>query len=326
LALHQLGAKTDAQQMLDVLIKSAVVESGQVYWPNARDDGHYYEKTMASTTRSTALALSAFVHIAPQHELEPGIVRWLMNHRKPEGWGSTNETSFAILALTDHLLATEELMAADTPYRVELNGKMIASGTLGRGEPAVSLEIHAPQMTIGSNDLRIQSSSNGRLYYVIVRRALLPKAEIEAAGRITVTREYLDAKTGKPIETTKPGQLVQVRLKVRLPDDGFYIIVEDNLPGGLEALNEKLNTTSHVAAAEQEPRYYWQEFGYNNKEVHGDRVSFFITQMSKSEQVFTYLARATHAGQFVALPVEVYAMYDLTTWGRSASNGFVIGE
>jgi uncharacterized protein YfaS (alpha-2-macroglobulin family) len=102
--------------------------------------------------------------------------------------------------------------------------------------------------------------------------------------------------------------------------------VEDNLPGGLEALNEKLNTTSHMAAAEQEPRYYWQEFGYNNKEVHGDRVSFFITQMSKSEQVFTYLARATHAGQFVALPVEVYAMYDLTTWGRSASNGFVIGE
>ncbi len=31
------------------------------------------------------------------------------------------------------------------------------------------------------------------------------------------------------------------------------------------------------------------------------------------------MARATHQGEFVAMPAEVYAMYDLTTWGRSAS-------
>ncbi len=27
--------------------------------------------------------------------------------------------------------------------------------------------------------------------------------------------------------------------------------------------------------------YYWQEYGYNYKEIRGDRVSFFITEMER---------------------------------------------
>ena len=95
-----------------------------------------------------------------------------------------------------------------------------------------------------------------------------------------------------------------------MPDNASYVIVEDNLPGGLEALNEGLNSSSHIATAYEEPRYYWQDYGYNNKEIHGDRVSFFITEMDQGTQIFTYFARATHAGEFVALPVEVSALND----------------
>jgi uncharacterized protein YfaS (alpha-2-macroglobulin family) len=326
LALHELGDKAGAQQMLDVLAKTAVIEDGQVSWPNPHEDGHYYEKTMASTTRSTALALSAFAHIAPQHELEPGIVRWLMNQRRPQGWGSTNETSFAILALTDHLLATEELAATNTGYQVELNGQVIASGILGQRDPAMSLDIPAREMVSGKNQLRITQTGSGRLYYAIHHRAYLPQPEIAAAGNITVSREYLDPRTGLRIEKVKPGQLVKVQLKVTLPDNGFYMIVQDNLPGGLEALNEKLNTSSHEGVADEEPHYYWQEYGYNNKEVYGDRVSFFITEMSKGVSTFSYLARATHSGEFVSLPAEASAMYDLTRWGRSASARFTVNK
>lgn len=325
LALHELGATAEARQIVAALAETAVVTDGTVYWPNPNEDGHYYQKTMASSTRSTALALSAFARISPNHELEPGIVRWLMGHRRREGWGTTNETSFAILALTDHLLATE-IATADTNYSVELNGQVIASGTLGRGEPAVSLEIPANEMVGGLNRLRIRQSGGGRLYYVINRRIYLPKAEIEAAGDVKVFRAYLDSETNRPVVTAEPGQLVQVRLTVEMPDDGFYIIVEDNLPGGLEALNERLNITSHEASAYEEPRYYWQEYGYNNKEVHGDRVSFFITELSAGHHTFTYFARATHIGEFVAMPAEVSAMYDLTVWGRSASSVFTIGR
>jgi uncharacterized protein YfaS (alpha-2-macroglobulin family) len=99
--------------------------------------------------------------------------------------------------------------------------------------------------------------------------------------------------------------------------------VEDYLPGGLEALNEGLNATNHVSMDSWEYEdyqpFYWEEYGYNYKEIRGDRVVFFITSMEKGNHTFTYFARATTSGKFIALPAQAYAMYDLNLWGRSES-------
>ncbi len=329
LAFHRLGAQAEAQQMLDRLAEAAVQSDGMVYWPSPNEDGHYYQKTMASATRSTALALDAFVRIAPGHALEPGIVRWLMSQRKQDGWGSTNETSFTILALTDHLLATETA-SAETEYEVTLGGAKIASGKLGRGEPAVSLEVPASQISHALSLLTIKQGGAGRLYYTISARTYLATREINAAGRVAVQRLYLEPRSGQALHTVTAGQLVKVQLMVDLPDDGAYMLVEDHLPGGLEALNENLNITSHDSAApltdNGDTIYFWQGLGYNYKEVRGDRVTFFITEMATGTHTFTYLARATHTGQFAAMPVEVSAMYNPRMWGRSASDVFSISN
>jgi hypothetical protein len=325
LALHQLGENALARSLVAELAETAVNQDGRVYWHGANHDGYYYQKTMASDIRTTALALSAFSRIRPGHELEAGMVRWLMDQRRSSGWGTTNETSFAILGLTDHLLATSfNETAAATTYSVRLNGRVVAEGTLGRGEPAVSLTIPRADLKAGSNTLSITQAGSGQLYYVLNSRMYLPEAEIEAAGNVAISRTYLDGETGQPLDTFVPGQLVQVQLKVNLPETGTYIIVEDKLPGGLEALNEGLNTTSHVATAYGSFEYQWQGLGYNNKEVHGDRVTFFITEMERGVKTFTYFARATHAGDFKAMPAEVYAMYNLALWGRSASSQLII--
>jgi uncharacterized protein YfaS (alpha-2-macroglobulin family) len=63
--------------------------------------------------------------------------------------------------------------------------------------------------------------------------------------------------------------------------------------------------------------FYWEEYGYNYKEVRGDRVVFFITRLDKGTRTFTYYARVTTPGQFTALAAQAYAMYDLKLWGRS---------
>ncbi|MCI0393317.1 MAG: Ig-like domain-containing protein [Chloroflexi bacterium] len=324
LALYKQGETAEAQSLLDRLAGTAVEGEGYVYWSGANDDGYYTHKTMASDLRSTALVLSAFSTIEPGHELEAGMVRWLMSQRRQHGWGTTNETSFAIIGLTDHLLATSySESAASTGYSVTLNGEVIASGTLGRGEPAVTLTIPRAQLAVGSNDLVIAKDGSGQLYYVLNSRVYLAQAEIAAAGNITIIRTYLDPDTNQPLTAVEAGQLVKVRITFTLPSDASYLIIEDRLPGGLEALNEGLNTSSHVATV-WEPTYYWQEYGYNYKEVRGDRVSFFITEMDRGTRSITYFARATHNGTFTAMPVEVYAMYDLALWGRSASVGFVV--
>jgi uncharacterized protein YfaS (alpha-2-macroglobulin family) len=118
-----------------------------------------------------------------------------------------------------------------------------------------------------------------------------------------------------------------VKLNVSLPDESWYVAIEDPLPGGLEGLNERLNTTSFAARPDYygdgydgSDEFFYRQYGYNNKEVRDDRVVFFVTQLNKGQHTFTYLARATQAGTFDALPTQVYLMYSPATWGRSASS------
>lgn len=322
LALHKLGDTASARQVLDVLAESATNRNGMVYWAQPGEDGHYYDKTMASTTRSTALVLDAFIKIQPEHAFIPGIVQWLMSQRRPDGWGSTNETSFTILALTDYLVAMQG-EAAEAGYTVELNGQPISSGTLGRNDPALSLEIRPGQMATGLNLLRITSPQGGTLYYKVTQRIYVAQSQIAAAGVVTVTRRYFDPTTGQEISSVTAGQLVQIQLTLALPQTGYFVVLEDKLPGGLEALNEGLNTTSHDASTYDEGESFrWQEYGYNNKEIRGDRVSFFFTEVEAT--TVTYMARATQSGTFTSLPAEAYAMYDSTLWGRSDSVPFIV--
>jgi hypothetical protein len=318
LAFHRLGAEAEADDVLNALAASAVTRDGLVYWPQPQDDGEYHGKTMASTIRATALVLDAFTQIDPQHALAPGMARWLVAQRRPLGWGSTNETAYAILALTDHLLSVQEA-TVEAPYTVELNGQAISTGVLTAEALNAALEIPAAQLQPGVNQLRVSTPVEGQLYFSLAQRVYLPQTAVAAVGGIQIEREYLAA-DGKAL--TQPlvvGQLVQVRLTVTLPQRGFFLILEDHLPGGLEALNERLATTSHDASA-YEPHYYWEEYHYNMKEVRGDRVTFFITEPYQTTLTFTYLARVTQSGVFIALPAEMYAMYDPSLWGRSASS------
>lgn len=325
LALHIIDEDAVAQAIVDDLADTAVSQNSQTHWAGADHDGYYYQKTMSSDIRSTALALSAFTQISPNHPLEANIVRWLMSQRRTQGWGTTNETSFAILGLTDHLLsAAFNEAAAATNYTVLLNGEVITTGQLGKGAPAVTLTVSREQLRDGENDIQITQDGKRPLFYTINSRIYVAQSDIDSAGVIDITRTYLDPDTNKPLTEISAGQLVKVRLEVTMPQDGTYMIVEDKLPGGLEALNEGLNTTSRVASNnwnyEGDDRFSWRERGYNYKEIFGDRVSFFITDMSKGKRTLTYFARATHSGTFTAMPVEAYGMYTLELWGRSASD------
>ncbi len=325
ITLSELGAHDEAESIIEKLEGDMLVSGEGAFWPSTHEDGHYRQKTMASSTRSTAIALSAFSRIDPENELIPEIVSWLIAKRRTQGWGTTNETAFTVLALSDYILSMQEARG-QTSFIVELNGRPITSGVLDQENPTLDLELDTTQMVKGLNELRIQESGDVQLYYVISNYTLLPRMEIDSAGSIQVNRTYRDANKHKAISQAEAGQLVEVVLEVTVPEDSFYLIVEDNLPGGLEALNESLNSASHVVNEFGEAQLYWRDRGYNYKEVHGDRVSFFITELGQGKHTYSYLARATHHGSFIATPAVAWEMYDLSMWGRSASNVLSVSE
>jgi uncharacterized protein YfaS (alpha-2-macroglobulin family) len=328
LALHVLEDEKSAQVVLGAIEAHGVRNNSIAYWPQETGDGVYTRKTMASTIRTTALVLDAFVAIDPENEFAAGAARYLLSKRHGRfGWGTTNETSFTILALTDYLVR-EGRKSGESAYQVKLNDRPAAGGVLKTGKNSVTIELPLGGFQPGVNILTITSTGGAELYYDLAAEYVLPDVSADPSGPIKVSRRFLDPGTGKPLTNIRAGQLVRVELTVAADEDASYVLVEDHLPGGLEALNENLNSTPRYTGNKGLDDYSnpgrWEDFGYNFKEIRNDRVSFFITDLRHGTHVYTYLARAMTAGEFLALPVRVSAMYDFSLWGRSGADRLVI--
>jgi uncharacterized protein YfaS (alpha-2-macroglobulin family) len=413
IALDASGDVSTTVALLDSLREASVQDATTVHWSDEGDNAVYSRKVMGSTVRTTAMVADALARLDPESPLLPGAIRWLMAKRQGQGWGDTQKTSFAILALSDYLLATQEL-GAGSAFQVYVNDQLWQEGVLDQAQVAPTLVLtYSPALgageiitageavttsetittseivtaseavtsseTITTSEIitggevlttsetittaapiapaeivtasaaitasesippaQLQPGQNlihivlgapgqepsGRLYYAVTMSAFrAPKEEnipaLQAHERsIGVEREYHLYKAKQSASSFQRGDLVEVRLTLDVPEEAWYVVVDDPLPAGFEALNERLGTTSHVAATYEEPVYYWQEYGYNRKEVRDERVTFFVTQLTPGQHTYTYLMRATTAGAFTALPTQVYPMYEPEVWSRSES-------
>jgi uncharacterized protein YfaS (alpha-2-macroglobulin family) len=248
-----------------------------------------------------------------------------MEHRGNEGWGTTNETAFSILALTDYLAAQPE-QVTPTSYRVQLDGREIASGELGPGNTAAEVLVPAEALAAGTHRLTVEQDGATPIDYVLGRHFEVVKERIGAAGPLRVSRRYLRPGGGE-ITSARQGDLVEVHVEVQSRRDGAYLLVEDQLPAGLEALNPRLDTTTRRAETEQTAAPGTMELTQaDHMELRADRVSLFLTHLPAGRTELVYLARATRPGRYTALPAQVEAMYDPASWGRSPSAVFEVRE
>jgi uncharacterized protein YfaS (alpha-2-macroglobulin family) len=199
---------------------------------------------------------------------------------------------------------------------------------LSQAGGAESYTLPIGDLSPGENDLLLVLGEegkvpSGRLFYagvMVLNRA--PGDEgMQALNpherSIAVQREYRLVGSEESTTEFQQGDLVEVRLTLDVPEESWYIIIDDPLSAGFEALNERLGTESHVATADLAHSFRWEDYSYNRKEVHDERVSLFITHLEPGQKTFTYLARATSVGSFFALPTEVYPMYEPEAWSRS---------
>jgi uncharacterized protein YfaS (alpha-2-macroglobulin family) len=322
------GEPTSARRASDMhmLLKQLKTEGDRSWWPVGDMDGSYHDKTMASAVRSTALGLSALLALEPDHPAVPRIARWLMSKRSDHGWGTTNETAFAILALTDFLSAQAESITP-TDFAVEINGRPAGSGKLGPGALTAEVVIPAAELAAGANRVTMTQTGDKPIDYVVHRQLSLARRRVDAAGPLRILRTVRrpDGKGG-PLQSAERGEVVAVHLTITATDAAAYVMVEDFLPAGLEALNPRLAT--HAANTEESsdsPELADLSLGTaDHAEVRADRVSLFLTSLPKGRTELTYLARAIRPGTFTTLPATASAMYDETTWGRSASAEFAV--
>ena len=176
--------------LLDDLYGAAHFGATTVWW---QEDSVDY-RTLNTDTRSTAIALAAFIRLDPQQPILPQAVRWLMETRENGRWSNTQETSWSLIALTDWLKLTGELKG-NYSWSVNLNDTELGSGVVTPDNVTEKVTLHAKIADLlrdQANALRFDRvGDQGRLYYTTYLRYYLDAATIDARDRgIVVDRSF----------------------------------------------------------------------------------------------------------------------------------------
>ena len=190
------------QTLLEDLRTEAEITASGVHWEDA------VGVDWQTWTRTTSVVLDAFARLAPDDPLIPQAVRWLMVARKADGWETTQETAWAVIGLTDALVATGELQA-DYSWGVALNMEVQDEGQVSSGNLRQPIEITTPVSDLlreWPNALEISRGAGaGVLYYTADFAVYLPVEDLQAESRgISVERQYC-VYTPVSAESTKPG-------------------------------------------------------------------------------------------------------------------------
>ncbi|HSH82224.1 MAG TPA: alpha-2-macroglobulin family protein, partial [Herpetosiphonaceae bacterium] len=255
--LAMVAARADANDpivntLLSDLRSSAILSATGAHWEEDNVD----RWSMNTDTRSTAIILQMLARLDPDNQLNANVVRWLMVARRDGVWETTQESAWALMALTDWMAHTREL-EGDYDYAAWLNGAEQASGHVGAsnvGEP-VKLAVDIAQLLRDAgNRLQVgRGEGPGILYYTAHLRAFLPVPEVEALDRgVRVQRRYTPASCSDgpkcpEVGEVKVGDVVRVEITLVAPNDLYYLRLEDPLPAGMEAVDTGLATTSVLA-------------------------------------------------------------------------------
>jgi len=160
---------------------------------------------------------------------------------------------------------------------------------------------------------------------------------------IRVERWYERFPSGTPTTTVAEGDLVRVRIRVTVPTTRQFVVVDDALPAGLEAIDLSLRTAAATPGPGVQPlepdqdqqqqdegRWaygtwdagWWSPF--DHREIRDDRVVYSATLLWAGVYSATYLARATTPGTFIRPPAHAEEMYNPGVNGRSDGGTFVV--
>ena len=282
--------------------------------------------------RTTALVLNALIQVDPQNSIIPDGIRWLMMHREGSHWYSTQETAWSLMALTNWLSLSGEFKT-NYQYAVTLNDTLLETrhAQAANLTDSYNLRLEAQQLLATQlNDLVISRDAGpGVLYYTAYMDYSLPVKDIPALDQgILVSEQYYNSEDLKtPITTAQRGDLIQVRLTLVVPDSLHYVVIDNPLPAGLEAIDSSLQTSQQVPGKyeiQDFDRQGWGWWYFYYKQIYDDRVVMSADYLPAGTYTITFMARAATAGQFHILPVTAREFYFPDISGRTAGTTFEV--
>ena len=339
--------RTAARGLLDAVTAGVRVEGRRAVLPDSMDRGFYFY----SSVRPAARLLTALLAAEPASPLIGPVVETLVAQRRgdPWYWQSTQDYGSAV-----HALAVFERSQQTARAR----GVIVRAGrrTILTGDSLVSSRDSSVALTgLLRNDgnrktLRLDLSAGAAgppvYFYLTVREVPRRPPVTPDENGVRVERWYEDYRTGQPITEVAAGELVRVRLRISTPVTRHFLVLDDALPAGLEAVDLSLRTAAtpgigltqpDLAEADQENQEegrggYWG-YGYwdsgwwspfDHREIRDDRVVYVATLLWRGTYNVSYVARATTPGTFLRPPAQAEEMYNPGVHGRSDGGVFTI--
>jgi uncharacterized protein YfaS (alpha-2-macroglobulin family) len=318
------------QTILSDLASAAITSATGAHWEEKNRDPWNWN----SDTRTTAIVLSALSQLDAKNPINANAVRWLMSSRTGGHWQGTQETAWTLMALTNWMAASGELNA-NYKFGVAVNGEQIGSGVVDQNTLRQTYEMHVDVANLFKDQINRlligRSEGPGNLYYTAFLNVSLPVDQVKALDQgIVVSRSYFDPNDlTQPVSEARRGQLLLAKVTLVAPSALHYVVVDDPLPAGLEAVNQQLNT-SQQALNPQDFRWDnlvnqgWGWWYFDQIQMHDQKVTLSASYLPAGTYVYTYFVRAGTAGSFQTIPPTAQEFYFPEVYGRGDGSIFVV--
>ncbi|MDH7511587.1 MAG: alpha-2-macroglobulin family protein [Clostridiales bacterium] len=330
---HGKGSPAALATLLqDLLNKIKVSPSGAHFEDDEGSEGRWI---YSSNSRTTALILQTLIETGQDHPLLGSVARWLVSKQRESSgrFGSTQENFYVFYGLNE-FYSSRERVPADFIGKVTLAGRTLLEERFSSASREIKtarfgfreFKTRDEDTTGGQRELplRIRKEGEGILYYGARLTYAPARPGVPRDEGIAVVKkiEPLD-RGGKPTETIKAGSLVVVTVEVAVPQESLYVVVDDPLPAGFDAVNPNFITESEEAArrlgeiiaSDSTPSPWWH--GFSHIEMHDDRVLLFADSLAPGLHTHRYLARALNFGAYVLPGTKAEEMYSPEVFGRS---------
>lgn len=255
--------------------------------------------------RVLALRLLAQARLDPDGERTAALAMELADAQRGGHWGTTQGNAWGLWALAE--------FARRPGARPALRGEL----RLGGAVRSFAVDPHLPVATAAfpldpaAESAGLVLAADGRAPWfaevaVAARRPAGTRtpAAVDRGFGLRRRHERLDADNRPgPATGLRVGDRVLVTLEVDAPEDADWVAIEDPLPAVLEAVQGVFKT--EATGAEKLLPPWTSDF----REVRSDRVLVFRDHLPEGHHVIRYLARVRAAGDAVAAPARVEAMY-----------------
>lgn len=347
------GSAAEVEQITRFLLNRTTETAGAANFVTNYADGGWL--IMHSNRRADGVLLESLIRVrgdasaaagtrAAVEDLIPKLVRGLLAHRKKGHWGSTQENVFILLALDQYFNAFESV-TPDFVTKIWL-GNTYAGEQAFKGRIADSNVLNIPMSYLveqgGASNLILDRQGAGRLYYRIGMQYAPKSLKLEPADYgFTVLRKYEAVDDPADVRqnpdgswVVKSGARVRVRLTMIAQARRYHVALVDYLPAGFEILNPALATTEAIPAdagggntgvIEVGGRsigrnyYWWRQYWFEHQNFRDERAEAFASLLWEGVYNYTYVARATTPGEFVAPPAKAEEMYAPETFGRTGT-------